>query len=268
MTAAEQWTADLATWTIPEPILAAAPASPWGYPVAAFARRADAASATPTPSNRRALEGLPEGGTVLDVGCGAGAASLPLAARAGRLVGVDPSEAMLQAFRERAQAGGMAVEALAGTWPATAGEAPAADVVVCHHVFYNVPDLAAFARALHNHARHRVVVELTAEHPLRSLHDLWLHFHGLLRPTRPTADDAVAVLRELGIQPVREDWQAPAFTAFDRREDLIAWTRTRLCLPPARDAEIAEALAPGLEVGADGGIALPPRPMATLWWDR
>ena len=38
---------------------------------------------TPTPTTRRALEALPEGGSVLDVGVGGGATSLPLAGRAG-----------------------------------------------------------------------------------------------------------------------------------------------------------------------------------------
>ena len=65
------------------------PESPWTFPVELFAARADAAARRfkPTPSNLRALEALTEHGTVLDVGCGAGAASLPLVVRAGRLVG-------------------------------------------------------------------------------------------------------------------------------------------------------------------------------------
>ncbi|HCO03571.1 MAG TPA: SAM-dependent methyltransferase, partial [Actinobacteria bacterium] len=45
-----------------------------------------------------------------DVGCGAGAASLPLAGRAGRLVGVDSSGPMLVAFLDRASAAGVAAE--------------------------------------------------------------------------------------------------------------------------------------------------------------
>lgn len=268
MGAAADWTAALATWAVPEHILAAAPESPWGFPTALFTRRADAAVATPTPSNLRALDGLPAGGTVLDVGCGAGAASLPLSGRAGRLEGVDPAEEMLQAFRERARAREIAATTLRGTWPAVAADAPVADVVVCHNVVYNVPDLATFARALHEHARCRVVLELTAEHPLRPLHDLWLQFHGLVRPDRPTADDAVAVLHELGIRPEREEWLASAFTAFERREDLVGWVRRRLCLPPECDPEIAAALASRLEVAGDGSVAMPPRSMVTLWWDR
>ena len=68
-----------------------------------------------------------------------------------------------------------------------AAQAAAADVVTCHNVLYNVPDLEPFLAALTGHARRQVVVELTAAHPLTSLNPLWLRFHGLQRPTGPTA---------------------------------------------------------------------------------
>lgn len=267
MTAAEQWTHALAAWAIPEPILRAAPESPWGYPTALFARRADAAPVAPTASQRHALVALPNGGMVLDVGCGAGAAALPLAHRAGYLVGVDSSPEMLAAFRRRGEAAGVAVTTLEGAWPDAAARAPIADVVVCHHVAYNVPDLAAFVRALTAHASGRVVLELTAAHPLASLNDLWLRFHGLVRSTRPTAEDAVAVLREAGLAPEREQEAAPTFSPFTRQDDLIAWTRRRLCLPAARDPEIADALAGHIVHAPDGTVTLLRPEVVTLWWD-
>src|SRR5918911_3822063 len=109
MNAAERWAQALAAWAIPPAILAAAPESPWGFPTELFERRADALPAEPTPSTQHALEALPQGGAVLDVGCGAGAASLPLAARAGHLIGVDPSAEMLRAVRRRGGGAGKAV---------------------------------------------------------------------------------------------------------------------------------------------------------------
>src|ERR671927_27146 len=72
-----------------------------------------------------------------------------------------------------------------GNWPDVAEQTDDADVVVCHHVFYNVPDLVPFAQALTRHARRRVVVELTDQHPLVATRDLWLHFHGIDRPSGP-----------------------------------------------------------------------------------
>src|SRR5919109_1831411 len=111
------WREALESWAIPERILRAAPESPWGFPVELFADRARSALDGLTPSNLRALLALGEGGAVLDVGCGAGAASLPLAARASLLIGVDPSAEMLRAFRRRVEATGTAVTTLEGTWP-------------------------------------------------------------------------------------------------------------------------------------------------------
>ncbi len=157
---------------------------------------------------------------------------------AGRLIGVDPSARLLAAFYERAEALGIVVTAIEGVWPDVAGATPVADVVVCHHVAYNVPALAPFLRRLTNHARRRVVLEVTARHPMSALNDLWLQFHGVTRPSRPTADDVVAVLRELGLSPERAEWMAPAFgwgRPFARREDLVASLRRRLCLPAERD---------------------------------
>src|SRR5207237_6556681 len=119
-----QWTQALAAWVPPPATLAATPQAPWGFPPALFERRADALPAEPTPSAQHALEALPQGGAVLDVGCGAGAASLPLAARATHLIGVDPSVEMLRAFRQRAEAAGKAVATIEGTWPAVAEQTP------------------------------------------------------------------------------------------------------------------------------------------------
>ncbi|WP_255148976.1 class I SAM-dependent methyltransferase [Halorarius halobius] len=52
---------------------------------------------------------------VLDLGCGAGQLTVPLAARAGEVVGMDPNEAMLDHARERADAAGVDVEWVVGS---------------------------------------------------------------------------------------------------------------------------------------------------------
>ncbi len=264
-TAAERWRDALGRWAIPKEILDAAPESPWGFPVELFASRADAAVASPTPSAERALEALPAGGSVLDVGSGAGAASLPLAGRAGRITAVDTSDGMLSAFAERARAAGVEYEIIRGEWPDVALQAPVCDVVVCNHVFYNAPDLDEFVRALTARARVRVVVELTPDHPTSDMNPLWLRFHGLVRPTEPAADDAMDVIREtLGVEPSRADWTAPPGGSLPR-EAMVAWIRRRLCLPADRDAEVEEAIAGGLD-DHDGIVNFGSRQVVTLWW--
>jgi SAM-dependent methyltransferase len=264
-----RWRAQLEAWAIPEEILAAAPESPWGFPVGLFRARAERAGAgsRPTPSNREAARWLPPGGGVLDVGAGGGAASLPLAGVAGRVVAVDESSAMVEAFLAAAAGAGLRAEGVQGRWPEVAVRVGPADVVVCHHVLYNVADLAPFAAALTDHARRRVVVELTDRHPLVGLAPLWRRFHGLERPSGPTAGDAAAALRALGLDLRRQDWESDDRLGFDRFEELVAFTRRRLCLPADRDAEVAEAL---LEAGTHevGGVwvGAGPRRVSTLSW--
>jgi hypothetical protein len=258
---ARRWREDLESWAIPPEILEAAPETPWGCPTGLFARSAeeavDARGKPRTPSQRRALEALPNGGSLIDVGAGGGAASLPLCPPAASVTAVDQSAGMLAAFAELAEKHGIAHREVEGLWPAVAGEVEPADVVVCHHVLYNVGDLVPFVLALTDHARRRVVVEITAEHPQSTLNGLWQHFHGVARPTRPTARDAAMVLEDLGFDvAVEENESDPRWGHHDHdRADMIAFARRRLCLPPERDPEIDAVLPPPA-----------PRRTVTLWW--
>jgi SAM-dependent methyltransferase len=259
LVSARRWRDDLESWAIPPEILAAAPETPWGCPTGLFARAAEEAvaarDAAPTPSRRRALETLPEGGSVLDVGAGGGAASLALCPPAEKVTAVDQSAGMLGAFAELAEKLGVEHGEVVGPWPDVAGDVPPADVVVCHHVLYNVGDLVPFVTALTNSARRRVVVEITASHPQALLNPLWEHFHRVTRPTRPTAEDAAAVLRDLGLEVGVEQFESSPRWRDHQHDELIAFTRRRLCLPPERDPEVAALVPPAM-----------PRPHVTLWW--
>ncbi len=252
--AAERWRDELAAWAIPEEILARAPEPPWGFPVELW--RVDDETVVESPSRRRALEALPSKGSVLDVGCGGGRASLALAPFPGSVVGVDESAAMLAAFAEAAEAKGVLHSEVLGSWPDVAGRVESADVVVCHHVAYNVPELGAFARALSDRARRRVVLELTDLHPLVATAPLWRRFHGLDRPSGPSSDLAVALLREAGVQPQIE--HLTVASGQPERSLLVAFMRRRLCLPASRDDEVDEALGPHWNTE---------RRTVTLWWD-
>ncbi len=263
---AARWAKDLEAWAIPPEILAQAPLSPWEFPPGILERRADRSRGTHTPSTRAAREALPDQGSVLDIGCGAGAASLPLADRADSLIGVDTDPRALTEFRTRAEAAGVKTITLEGRWPDIADRAPVVDVAVCNHVAYNVPNLTAFAQRLTEKTRSRVVIELTAVHPRAYLNELWLHFHKRARPTRPTADDAEAVLREVGLEVHREDWTPPEpNTLFASTDEAIAWTARAVCLNSDRLDELRRLVEPGLR-RVDGMVAEPPRPRVTLWW--
>lgn len=268
--AAERWAQDLQAWAIPEPILETAPESPYGFPTELFRQRAERATrGSPTPTTLRALEALPEGGTVLDVGVGGGATSLPLAERAATIVGVDGSADMLETFRTTAEAVGIRARTIHGTWPEVADRAEPADVVVCGHVLYNVQDVEPFLRALTAYAKHRVLVELTERHPWSWMNDLWRRFHALERPDVPTAKDAESVLRELGTPASREDRvDAEPSGGFESRADAVALIRRRLCLSADHDLELEQALGDRLAEthGLWSSGPLEQR-IVTLWWD-
>jgi Methyltransferase domain len=257
-------------WALPDAILAAAPESPWGLPIEPFRTRAErAVQGELTYSTRRARDALPPAATVLDVGVGAGAASLPLYPRCALIVGVDSSAESLDEFRRQARRVGVRSRTVKGSWPAVARRVPVADVVVCNHVAYNVGDLAPFALALTAHARRRVVMELTMQHPTLWMADLWLRFHHLDRPTRPDADDAVSLLRGLGLRARRHaEIRTRGAGGFVRRGDAVAWIRRRLCLDAARDPEVAAALGERL-IHEDGlwSVRPPDQPVVSLWWD-
>ena len=264
----DAWRDELAAWAIPGHILAAVSESPWVLPRQVFARRADRLSTTPSgPSYEHAWAALDPPGAVLDVGAGAGAACLPLLARATGLTAVDSDAAMLGLLAERAAASGVTARCVTGTWPLVAGQVPAADVVTCHHVLYNVPEPAPFAEALTGRARRLVVAEMTQEHPLVSLNELWLRFHGLRRPAGPTADDMLAILEAMGLRPGHQRWRRPGGADYASFDELTDVTTRRLCLPPERAGEVAEAL---IEAGTDpaspADLGSSGREVVTIWW--
>lgn len=258
---AARWQSQLEAWAIPEEVLAKAPASPWELSPEMFVRATDVALSQlePTPSQHRALEALGRGGSVLDVGAGAGAASIPLAPPADRLVAVDERRAMLDAFAEAAGSRGLRHEEILGRWPDVAGSVAPASVVVCHHVLYNVAHLAPFLLALDAHAERRVVVELSDAHPHAGLNPLWRSIHGIERPGGPHAEDAAELGRALGLHVSVERWESPHRFGDAPPEERLAFTRRRLCVGPEHDETILAYLR---EQGDR------PRTTVTLWWDQ
>jgi SAM-dependent methyltransferase len=264
-----RWREDLSAWAIPDHITAGAAESPWVLPRQVFARRADRLRRDPSgPSFELAWEALGPAGSVLDVGAGAGAACLPLAPRTTALTAVDADREMLGLLAGRAREAGLTARTVHGRWPDVAAQVPPADVVTCHHVVFNVPELGPFLEALTTHARRRVVVETAAVHPLTSLNPLWLRFHGLKRPERPTADDTLAILAAMGHNPRHTEWSRPAEADYRSMAELVEVTRRRLCLPPGRAGEVEAALVElGISPGQPRDLGSSGRNVVTIWWE-
>ena len=256
--AAERWARLLGGWGVPRHILDQATESPWKHDTARFA--VDRTLDRDGTSAQWARQVLPPiGGTVLDVGCGGGRASIALVPPASELIGVDASGAMLDDFLEAAARAGVARRTVHGVWPDVAPTTPIADVVVCHHVAYNVADIVPFLWELTEHARLAVVLEIPTVHPMSAWAPAWRHFWGLDRPAGPTSDDLLEVLREMGLDPEHSTGPRGRPTGYESDPaNLVRVARRRLCLRPDRDDELARWLAENPPHWADT--------MATMRW--
>jgi SAM-dependent methyltransferase len=242
MNAADRGRQSIQDTAVPQAILDGAPEPEFTLEPERFRWRPEEDARQPVrPSRRRALEALPEGGTVLDVGVGGGASSLGLAPRPGLIIGVDSLPGMLESFEASALAAGVAARAVLGSWPDVAPEVRPVDVAVCHHAIYRVVEIEDFISAMTTRARSRVVIELSAHPPLTAFNPLWKSLHGVDRPDRAVADEAQAVLADMGLAVEREDMVLPA-SVQEVTPELVAFARRRLYVGPDRDAEIEEYL--------------------------
>lgn len=268
MTAGERWREQLAGWEIPAVLLEAIDDSPYRWPVELFRRRnVSAAETEPPPTTAIVARLAGAGGSVLDIGAGTGRASLPLARSGHPVTAVEKSADMATALREES-AGVAGYTVVEEAWP-TAADLGRFDVVMCAHVVYDVAPIEAFLRAMVAHSRRGVVVELTESHPWTPLGRYYRALHDLDRPSGPTVDDLVAVIREeLGVDPVVERWERPGGTWFESWDEIVEVYRRRLVVPAARIAELRPLLEPDVAI-VDGRMTLGDsvRRLATVWWE-
>jgi 2-polyprenyl-6-hydroxyphenyl methylase/3-demethylubiquinone-9 3-methyltransferase len=81
---------------------------------------------------------------VLDIGCGGGLISEPLARMGGTVTGIEPKEANLKAAIAHAEPQGLAIDYRAETVEDLVAAGETFDAVVCLEVVEHVPDVAAF----------------------------------------------------------------------------------------------------------------------------
>jgi SAM-dependent methyltransferase len=268
--AVDRWGRMLEEWALPDDLLAAVPDSPYGWSPELWKRRARIAAEqgeqTPTTAAVRSI--LAAGGTLLDVGAGTGRASLSLAAEGHPLTAVEKNPDLVAGFRERAAELGVAAQIVEGVWPEVAGSVPAADVVICAHVVYDVQDIDPFVSALSGHARGRAVVELTPDHPWSSLSPYYRVLHDLDRPTGPTYQDFLEVAEMVvGTRPEHEVWTRSGQLWFESWDEILEHYGKRLLVGRDRWPELRDLLAPDT-IEEDDRLYLGSRDrtLVTVWW--
>lgn len=98
-----------------------------------------------TRGGLRPLSGL----AVLDVGCGGGLISEPLARLGAAVTGIEPAEDNISAARAHAEGQGLSIEYRAMSAEDLAAAGARYDAVVCLEVVEHVPDVGAFIATLH-----------------------------------------------------------------------------------------------------------------------
>jgi len=160
-----------------------------------------------------------------------------------RVIGVDQDAAMLAAFTSAASVAGAASMTIQGVWPDVVDHTPIADVVVCHHVAYNVADIEPFVSALTARARLAVVLVIPTRHPMAAWNNAWRRFWDLERPEGPTSDDFGAVLAELGLDAERWEMPRPPLARHSADPAIrVPSALRRLCLGDERADEVAAFL--------------------------
>ncbi len=119
----------------------------------------------PTEAELRLLGSL-EGKRVLDLGCGAGHASVAFARAGAKVIAVDPSATQLEAAREAADAAGVRIE-LQHAGPAELAfvRADGVDLVWSSYALAEVADLDRVFRQVHRVLRQEAPIVFTLPHP-------------------------------------------------------------------------------------------------------
>lgn len=176
-------------------------ASPWRRWSEVFIGRSREALLEEVNSSLRGSE------TVLDVGCGSGYLSLPIARRldTGRVLGLDLSEEMLSALEKRAAKALLSgrIERVKAPAGASGLESASVDWVVCNNVLHELPDVEScvseWARVLRPGGR-MALSDFRATRPFKLFMS---HRHGEEAHGPFSIEDLEALLRQAGLEDVK-----------------------------------------------------------------
>lgn len=135
---------------------------------------------------------------VLDVGAGAGRYTIPLASKTRQVVALEPSPGMGKRLTEEAQRRGLSnVRVITSDW--LGAQVEPADVVLCAHVLYFVPDVVPFVRKLDEHARRLCMIVIRVDQMMAQLSPLYEEIWGEPLAQEPSFIDLYNLLFSMGI---------------------------------------------------------------------
>ena len=217
----------------------------------------------------RILQWVASEHTVIDVGAGAGRLALPLALRCRHVTAVEPSPSMAAVLLQQAADYRIRnVSVVQSQWQEA--EVEPADVVICAHVLYTIPDVELFVRKLEAHGRERVLIVLFKTPPQSQIYPLWKKVHGMNRLPLPSLPEFEEVLQELGIDAQLDQLPPQGARGFDSPAQALEQLGRRLYLSPgSHKRELLEGVLPDLLEEADGAFriwnARPMEPSLVSW---
>ena len=209
------------------------------------------------PFLRRLQRRTDERSTVLDAGAGTGRFALALAGGVRHVTAVDPSDAMLAVLQRGAEEHGVTnLTTIHARWEEA--EAGRADIAFSSFALTLVRDAVPFLEKLDRAARRRVLLYLGAFNADAVLDPLWRHFHDVPRAPGPSYLDALAVLREMGIDPSVQVVEIPNRKRFATIDEAVEHYRDVLLVPDTPDVtrELAALLEQWL-LGRRGALRSP-----------
>lgn len=212
--------------------------------------------------------------TLLDVGAGVGRHALPLSWRVKQVTAVEPSKAMRDFMAADAAEQHVGNLTMVGDDWQTAEVSPA-DVVLCSHVMYNVPEVGGFVDKLAAHAQQHCFIAMRTGQRDQMLRSLFQEVHGEELIPEPAVIDLYNVVHQrLG---VAANVQAMSFRRgtmplgnYETLDEAIAAVRGQLYVAEGSAGEAAiRAFLQQHLMAEDGRLVLgsPPIGAAILWWD-